>query len=122
MDEKKRIIYVQTGGVENPERAYTPTLLATAAASAGIDAAIYFIINGVEILEKGVAKEVKIRDYPVLKEVIDQAVNSSVNLKVCEQSCMLLGLDKSSFEYTMDIVGPIALNDVILNAEAILTF
>jgi len=48
MSEKKRILYVQTSGVDTPERTYAPFVLATTAAMMNIDATIYFLIKGVK--------------------------------------------------------------------------
>ena len=42
MSEKKKILYVQTSGVDTPERTYAPFILAATAAAMGIDATIYF--------------------------------------------------------------------------------
>ena len=35
MADKKRMLYVQTSGIDRPERAYAPLVLATTAASKG---------------------------------------------------------------------------------------
>jgi len=47
MADKKRILYVQTSGVDTPERLYSPFVLATVAASMNLDATIYFLGKGV---------------------------------------------------------------------------
>jgi predicted peroxiredoxin len=36
MPEKKRILYVQTSGIDTPERTYAPLVLATTAASLAV--------------------------------------------------------------------------------------
>ena len=53
MSEKKRILYVQTSGVDTPERTYAPLVLATTAASMGIDATVFFLGKGVTIVKTG---------------------------------------------------------------------
>lgn len=122
MPEKKSILYVQMRGVETPERTYAPFILATTAAMMNIDATIYFLIKGVSIVKKGEAEKIKIGGFPSLKEVMDQAVKSGVKLMVCEQSCMLLGIPRGDFTPEAKIVGAATLNDLALNADAILCF
>jgi len=122
MSEKKRILYVQTSGVDIPERAYTPFILATTAAMMGIDATIYFLIKGVTLVKKGEAEKIKMGNFPSLKDVMDQAVKAGVKLAVCEQSCALLGIPRGDFTPEAKIVGAATLNDLALNADAILCF
>mgnify|MGYP001151339716 FL=1 len=122
MTEKKRILYVQTSGVDNPERAYSPFILATTAAMMGIDATVYFLIKGVTLVKKGEAEKIKIGSFPSLKDVMDQAVKAGVKLVVCEQSCGLLGIPRGDFTPESKIVGAATLNDLALNADAILCF
>ena len=118
----KRILYVQTSGVDTPERTYAPFILATTAIAMGIDATIYFIIRGVTVVKKGEAEKIRLGDFPSLKEVMNQAANAGVRLQVCEQSCMLLGLGRGDFVDAAKVVGAATLNDLILEADAVLTF
>ncbi len=122
MAEKKKILYIQTSGVDTPERAYAPFILATTAAMMGIDATIYFLIKGVTIVKKGEAEKIKMGGFPSLKEVMDQAVKAGVKLMVCEQSCMLLGIPRGDFTPEAKIVGAATLNDLALNADAVICF
>ena len=52
MSERKRILYVQTSGVDTPERTYTPFILATTAAMMDIDATIYFLMRARKLRDK----------------------------------------------------------------------
>jgi hypothetical protein len=122
LGEKKKILYVQTSGVDTPERTYAPFILASTAVAMGIDATIYFLIKGITILRRGEAEKIKLGDFPSLKEVMDQAVKAGVKLEVCEQSCMLLGLERGDFVDAAKIVGAATLNDRILDADAVLCF
>ena len=121
LSERKKILYVQTSGVDTPERTYAPFILATTARAMGIDATIYFLIKGVTVVKKGEAEKIKLGDFPTLKEVMDRAVKTGVRLEVCEQSCMLLGLEKGDFIDGAKIVGAATLNDRILDADAVLS-
>ncbi len=122
MSERKKILYVQTSGVDTPERTYAPFVLATTATMMGMDATIYFLIKGVTIVKKGEAEKIKLGGFPSLKEVMDQAVKAGVKLMVCEQSCMLLGIPRGDFTPEAKIVGAATLNDLALNADAVICF
>ena len=122
MSAKKKILYVQTSGVDTPERTYAPFVLAATAAAMGIDATIYFVIKGVTVVKKGAAESVKVGEFPTLKQVMDQAIKAGVKLTVCEQSCMLLGISRGDFIPEAKIVGAATLNDMVLDADAVLCF
>src|SRR4030042_2584115 len=107
---KKKILYVQTSGLDTPERLYAPFILGSTAAAMGVEATIYFIIKGITVVKTGEAEKIKIGGFPSLKEVMDQAINAGVKLMVCEQSCMLFNLPRGSFVSEAGIVGAATLN------------
>lgn len=119
---KPQILYVQTSGVDTPERTYAPFILAKTATLMDIDATIYFLIKGVTILQKGEAEKIKLGDFPTLKEVMDDAVESGVKLLVCSQSCRLIGLEKDNLVPNAKIVGAATLNDLVLESDGVLYF
>ncbi|MHA1364345.1 MAG: DsrE family protein [Candidatus Freyarchaeota archaeon] len=122
MSEKKRILYVQTSGTDTPERLYAPFILGATAAAMDIDATVYFLIKGVTVVKRGEAEKVKLGDFPSLEEVMDQAVKAGVKLLICEQSCQLLGLERGDFVEEAKIVGAATLNDLLLDADAVICF
>ena len=122
MSAKKKILYVQTSGVDTPERTYAPFILATTAVVMGIDATIYFVIKGVTLVKRGEAEKIKLGSFPSLKDVMNQALKAGVKMLVCEQSCMLLGIPRGEFVDETKIVGAATLNDLALEADAVLCF
>jgi predicted peroxiredoxin len=122
MPEKKRILYVQTSGVDQPERTYAPFILATTAAMMNIEATVYFVIKGITVVKKGEAEKIKLGSFPSLKEVMNQAVKAGVKLAVCEQSCNLMGIPRGDFTPEAKVVGAATLNDLALSADAVLCF
>jgi predicted peroxiredoxin len=117
---KKKIVYLETSGVDTPERLYAPFILASTAAAMDIEPVVYFFIKGVTAVKKGEAEKIRIGDFPPLKDVIDQALQAGVKLMVCEQSCMLLGLDRGDFIEGAQVVGAATLNDLVLEADAVI--
>jgi len=122
MPEKKKILYVQTSGVDQPERTYAPFILATTAAMMNIEATVYFVTKGITVVKKGEAEKIKLGSFPSLREVMNQAVKAGVKLAVCEQSCNLMGIPRGDFTQEAKVVGAATLNDLALSADAVLCF
>jgi predicted peroxiredoxin len=117
----KKILYVQTSGVDTPERLYAPFILGATAAAMGIEATIYFVIKGITVVKKGEAEKIKIGGFPNLKDIMDQAIKAGVKLMVCEQSCIIFNLPRGSFISDAGIVGAATLNDLLLESDAVLS-
>ncbi len=116
-----KILYVQTSGVDTPERTYAPFILGMTARAMDIEANIFFMIKGITILKRGEAEKVKIGSFPSLKDVIDQALRAGVNLYVCEQSTQLFGMARGDFIPEAKIAGAGTLNDLALDADSAIT-
>ena len=116
------ILYIQSSGVDTPERTYAPFILGMTARAMDIEAEIFFMINGITILKKGEAEKVKIGSFPSLKEVIDQALKAGVKLYICEQSTQLFGMVRGDFIPEAKIAGAATLNDLALDADSVITF
>ncbi len=120
----KKILYVQTSGIDTPERLYAPFILATTARAMGIEATLYFLGQGVTTVMKGNAEKIKLGSFPTVKEVMDQAAKEGVKMLVCGQSCQMLGLKGSpeEFDDPAKVVGAATLNDLVLEYDAVLSF
>jgi len=116
------ILYIQTSGLDTPERLYAPFILGTTARAMDIEASIFFMIKGITVVKKGEAEKVKIGGFPSLKEVLDQALKAGVKMYICEQSTQLLGLSRGDFIPEAKIAGAATLNDLALEADSVLTF
>ena len=122
MSEKKTLLYVQTSGIDTPERLYSPFVLAQTAKAMDLNAKIYFLGMGITVVKRGEAEKIKIGAFPSLKEVMDQTIKSGVELLVCEQSTQLLGLKRGDFIPEAKIVGAATLNGLVLEADGVMWF
>ena len=120
--EKKKILYVQTSGIDTPERLYAPFILAMTAQAMDLDASIYFLIKGITVLQKGAAEKIKIGNFPTLKEIMDQAIKAGVKIYACAQSCDLLNMPKGDLVEGVTIAGAASVNDLVLEADGALYF
>jgi len=116
------ILYVQTSGTDTPERLYGPFILGATAAAMDVKASIFFMVRGITVMKKGEAENVRIGSFPPLKEVMDQASAAGVEFFVCEQSTQLLGMERGDFVDGVRIAGAATLNDLALEADAVISF
>jgi len=117
-----KILYVQTSGTDTPARLYAPFVLGMTAAAMDIEASIFFMIKGITAVRKGEAEKIRLGSFPSLGEVMRQAVDAGVKIYICEQSSQLLGIPKGDFIPEGIIAGGATLNDLALDADAVVTF
>lgn len=124
MAEPKNILYVQTSGTDTPERLYSPFILSQTAKAMGLEASIYFLGLGMKVLVKGEAEKIKIGEFPTLKEVMQQTAAQGIKLIACQQSMQLFGgeIQPGDLVEEATIAGAATLNDLALDADAVLTF
>ena len=122
MANKKKLLYVQTSGVDTPKRLYSPFVLGMTAKAMDIDATIYFLGMGITVVKKGEAEKVKEGNFPTVKEIMDQAAAAGVEFLVCEQSTQLLNMDRGDFIEEAKVVGAATLNDLVLDADGTMWF
>jgi predicted peroxiredoxin len=122
MAEKKRMLYVQTSGIDTPMRLYSPIVLATVAKSMNIEPIVYFLGKGLTVIKKGEAEKIQAGDFPPLSEMIKQALDAGVKFQVCDQSSQLMGLGRGEYIDGVEIVGAATLNDLTLDADGVLCF
>ena len=112
----KYILYVLTS--DDPERQYSPLVLAQTAKAMDLEAKIYYLGQGLRILKPGEAERIKLGDFPNVKEMIDKTLESGVEILVCEASKRMLGWEKVDLIPGVKIVGAATLNDLVLEADA----
>ncbi|MBW6463974.1 MAG: DsrE family protein [Bacillota bacterium] len=124
MTEAKKILYVQTSGTNTPERLYSPLILAQTAKAMGLEATVYFLGLGLKNLVKEEAEKVKVGEFPTLLEVLKQTASQGVAIMACQQSMQLFGGEIKAEDLLEEavIAGAATLNDLALEADAVLSF
>jgi predicted peroxiredoxin len=115
-EKQKYILYVQTS--HDPERQYSPLVLAQTAIAMNIKATVYYLGTGLRILKQGEAEKIKLGEFPSVKEMIDKSLEMGVEILVCEASKRMLGWEKVDLILGPKIVGAATLNDLVLEADA----
>jgi predicted peroxiredoxin len=123
-EQVRKVIYVQTNGVDEPERSATPIYLATAAAAMDMEVGIYFTVNGPTLLQKGAAERIspKKNGGAPLKSFIDQARECGVKFYVCQPSLDLNDLKYEDLIDGVEMIGGAAFNDMAVEADQVICF
>ncbi len=116
MKDEKFILYVQTS--DDPERQYSPLVLAQTAKNMDLKPVVYYLGQGLKILRPGEAEKIKLGTFPSVGEMIDQTLEMGIEILVCEASKQMLGWEKVELRPGVKIVGAATLNDLSLDAEA----
>jgi hypothetical protein len=114
------ILYVQTS--DDPERQYSPFVLAQSAKAMDIDAKVYFLGQALRVLKPGAAEKIKIGSFPSLHEMMKKTIEMGIPVYVCEASKQMLGWTEVKLDPDLKIVGAATLNDLVLEADATMWF
>ncbi|RMG68527.1 MAG: sulfur reduction protein DsrE [Calditrichaeota bacterium] len=122
--EGKKILVIQTHGVDTPTRTYSPIFYAMAAAAMEMDVMVWFTMNGTNQLKKGEAEKVQLDPTSdvTLKTLLDQALDAGVKLRVCQQSMDLWNMTKDDLIDGVEILGATSIIDLALNADHVMYF
>jgi predicted peroxiredoxin len=125
-DYENRILYVQTHGRESPERSATPFYLAAAGAAMDNEVAIYFTMNGPQLLAEGAPEEIVVPKAggggKELRFFINQALDMGVRLLVCQPSLDLHGFTMDDMIEGVEMIGGAAFNGMATEAHAVISF
>ncbi|MCP4358026.1 MAG: sulfur reduction protein DsrE [Chloroflexi bacterium] len=125
-DYEHKILYVQTHGRDTPARSATPFFLAAAGAAMDNEVAIYFTMNGPQLLAKGAPEEIVVPKAggggKELRYFIDQALGMEVRLLICQPSLDLHGYTMDDMIDGVEMIGGAAFNLMAVEADAVISF
>ncbi|WP_457557510.1 DsrE family protein [Candidatus Harpocratesius sp.] len=121
MNEKKEyLLYVQTS--DNPERQYSPLILAQSAKAMDIDAKVYYLGQGLRVLLPETAKKIQLGKFPNLFDTLIKTNKMGIPIYVCEASKQMLGWESIELPSFLQIVGAATLNDLVYDAKGTMWF
>ena len=120
LKDEKSILYVQTS--DDPERQYSPLVLAQTAKAMDLNPKIYFLGQALRILLPGEAEKIKLGTFPSVSEMLQKTLQMGIEIYVCEASKRMLGWEKVNLIPGVEIVGAATLNDLVLDASATMWF
>jgi len=120
MKDENSILYVQTS--DQPERQYSPLVLAQTAKAMDLVPRLYYLGQGLRILLPGAAEKIKLGSFPSVAEMIKKTLDMGIEIYVCEASKQMLGWEKVELIPGVKIVGAGTLNDLALDSGATMWF
>lgn len=122
--EGKRILVIQTHGVDTPTRTYSPIYYAVAAAAMEMDVMMWFTMNGTNQLKKGEAEKVSLvpESGVTLKTMLAMALDNEVKLRVCQQSLTLWNMEPEDLIDGVEILGATSIIDLALEYDHVMYF
>jgi len=122
--EGKKILVIQTHGVETPRRTYSPLFYAMAAAAMEMDVTVWFTMDGTSQLRQGAAEKIQLDTTSdvTLKTMLEQTQEAEVRLSVCQQSLALFDMTLDDVIPGVEILGATSIIDLSLNADHVMYF
>jgi len=122
--EGKKVLVIQTHGIETPRRTYSPLFYAMAAASMDMEVLVWFTMDGTSQLKKGAAEKVKLdpKSDVTLKTMLERTKDEGVKLYVCQQSMTLFDMTEADLLDGVEIMGAATIIDLTLGADVVMYF
>ena len=122
--EGKKILVIQTHGVETPRRTYSPLFYAMAAAAMEMEVMVWFTMDGTNQLRKGAAEKIQLDTTSdvTLKTMLEQTVEAEVQLRVCQQSLALFDMTLDDVIEGVEILGATSIIGLSLQADHVMYF
>lgn len=122
--EGKKVLVIQTHGIDTPRRTYSPLFYAMAAASMDMDVTVWFTMEGTSQLKKGAAETVKLepKSDVTLKTMLERCKEEGVKLSVCQQSMTLHQMGDEDLIEGVEIMGAATIIDLTLEADVTMYF
>ena len=122
--EGKKVLVIQTHGIETPRRTYSPLFYAMAAASMDMEVLVWFTMDGTSQLKKGAADNVKLdpKSDVTLKTMLERTKDEGVKLYVCQQSMTLFDMTEADLLDGVEIMGAATIIDLTLGADVVMYF
>jgi predicted peroxiredoxin len=124
-NEEKSVVFVMTSGPSTPHRCATPFYLGAILASMDVEVRIFFTMEGVRLMERGVSETLTAMEGG--KKVIDfirDAKRAGVLLHVCQPALPGYKLDEERdlIDEVDEVSRASVLADLILVSDKVITF
>jgi hypothetical protein len=122
-DGPKRALILVTAGPTEPDKTYAPFYIAALMGAMEIETTIYLLMHAPELAVRGAAERIPLKKGGTLRQFVDMALESGVQLLACTESVHdLCGLEESDLMPEVRVVGSATLADLALDADTVLSF
>jgi uncharacterized protein involved in oxidation of intracellular sulfur len=121
-EHKEKIVYINTNGAENPDKAALPFMLAGAALAMEVDAAVVLQSTGVFLAKKGYLDNIPAAGSKSLRQLVDIFREAGGRLLVCIPCLKERNIPDTDLIEGVVLTSGAALNEEILGADATLVY
>lgn len=124
-NDEKTVVIIMTSGPSTPHRCATPFYIGSIMASMDVEVHIFFTMEGVRLMEKGVAENlVAMEGGKKIIDFIRDAKRAGVSLHVCQPALPGYKIDEDSdiIEEADHVSRASVLADLILTCDKVITF
>ena len=119
--ERKSMAIISSS--DKMEEAYKTFIMATTGAAMDVDVTIFFTMSGLNLVKKGGADKIEMPNAPKLKELLEQAKESGVQLNPCSLSMEAMGVKPEDLiDGLSKPIGAATAIDLALKADLTLSF
>jgi predicted peroxiredoxin len=123
-EEQKKLVILQTSGLDTPYRLASPFFIAAAAAAMEMEAIMVFTARGCGILKKGEAEKVFIKKGGKnMAYFLNLALDAGVKFYYCQPGLELMDMSADDLiKEVSGVIGAAAFVDMVQEADIVLTF
>ena len=118
----RKLVFMVTHGPEHAEAATIPFVLAVAAQSASVEVVMGFQIEGVRLLEKGVAENVTAPNFVPLKQLMDIYHSNGGTFYACGPCVASRGIKPEEFIAGAQVVNAPTFVEQFVTADNVLVY
>ena len=122
MAEIKKLVIISKVGLENPEKARLPFVLATAAQAADVNAVLILQASAVEIAKIGIAETIITKEVKQLKELMDSYISEWGVLNVCSSCLESRDITSEELVVGSEIITAESIVSEVLSAKSVVTY
>ena len=122
MNEKKKLVIVISRGFDD-ERSSVAWSIANGGVNAGLDVSIFLVSSAIDWVRKGAADNSHINPLdPPMKTMIQNIIDAGCKISVCPPCAKVRGYSENDLLPGINIVGSIAVHEVLLAGGSALSF
>lgn len=120
--EREKLVVISTIGLENPEKATLPFVLATACQSLDADVVMFLQSSGVALAQKGEAEKVKADGLAPLKDLLDTFVEMGGTMYLCSPCIKERGISMDDVIDGAEVAAAGTLASEVMGAKSVITY
>jgi len=122
MEVSEKLVIISTTGIDHPEKAILPFVIATAALTVDTEVVIILQTAAVMLAKKGIAESVNVPGFMSLKKLLDTFIEMGGRLLLCTPCVKERQLTPDDLIQGSTLIAAATVVDETMSAKAVLTY